>query len=178
MVTSLLPSQAAPRSQTCTTSTPTNVSNQTRPQLPTGKGLVWGHAPQKHHQSSAVIQRSREAPKWSQGQDIAAQPGFAWRCLAEGPAALAPVGSAASLGAVWLNGRAVQLRSCCSKHSQRGRWFGLVEESTCCAVEACWVMLPRHWLSLWDGNFGSGSDGEARDSSRLGREKECASGLC
>lgn len=38
-------------------------------------------------------------------------------------------------------------------------------------------MLLCHWLSLWDGNFGSGSDGEVRDSSRLGREKEGAPGL-
>lgn len=41
-----------------------------------------------------------------------------------------------------------------------------------------WVMLSCHWLSLWDGNFGSGNDGEVRDSSRLGREKEGAPGLC
>lgn len=134
--------------------------------------------PKKHHQSSALTQRSGETPEWSQGQDIAAQPGFASCCLARGPAALAPVGTTASLGAVWLNGRAVQLGNCCSKHSQRGRWLGLVEESPCCAVEACWVMLSCHWLSLWDGNFGSGGDGEVREGSRLGREKEGAPGFC
>lgn len=37
-------------------------------------------------------------------------------------------------------------------------------------------MLLCHWLSLWGGNFSSGSDGEVRDSNRLGREKEGAPG--
>lgn len=142
----------------------------------TWQRLVWGHTPQKHHQSSAVTHRSGEAQEWS--QDIVAQPGFASHCLAEGLAAVAPARAAASLGAVWLNGRAVQLGSCCSKHSQPGRLFGLVEESPCFAVETCWVMLSCHWLSLWDGNFGSRSDGEVRDSRRLSREKEGAPGLC
>lgn len=58
-----------------------------------------------------------------------------------------------------LFGSMAGMGSCCSKHSQRGRWLGLVEESPC-AVEACWVMLLCHWLSLWDGNLGSGSDGK------------------
>lgn len=101
--------------------------------------------------SSAVTQRSRKAPEWSQGQDITSQPGFAWCCLAEEPAALAPVGSAASLGAVWLNGWGVQLGSCCSKHSQQGRWFGLVEESPCCAVEVLGdVVVPLAVTLGWE----------------------------
>lgn len=37
--------------------------------------------------------------------------------------------------------------------------------------------MSCRWLSFWDGNFGSGSDGEAGESSWLGGEKEGAPGL-
>jgi len=150
---------------------------QARPQVPTGRGQVPGDAPQKHHQSSAITQNSEETLEWRRSQDITAQPGFASCCLEKGLGAPAAcVGLAALLGAVWLDIVAVQLGSCRTKHGEQGRSFGCPEESPRHAEELGWVMLSCHWLSLWDGNFGSGSDGEVGESSCLGREKEGAPG--
>lgn len=149
----------------------TNDLNQTCPQVPTGKGFLRGRAPQKHHQSSTVTPRSGEAPEWSQGQDIVAQPGFASCCLAEGPAAPAPVGSAASPGAVWLHGRAGELLlktqparevvGACGGISLLRSGGVLGDVVVPLAVTLGWEL----WL--WDGWRSEGQQGEGRCSRAL-----------